>query len=177
MPRPSRRNQIRKVRVGEAITARMLQDLAAIPFSILGGRGIRVDESSGRMTISLAEPIINPRPSFFGLINANETDGTNRWLYTVDEAILTGAGYSGWAARTSGRQVDARNMAEVGNTASIAGGVDTGGTDYPAGFSAKPVPDGTLVQVWQVMKSDQSATEWWFNYGPTPHDGTCEAPP
>lgn len=176
MPKPVRRNQIRKVRGGEAITVRMISALAEVPFSILGGRGIKVAESKGRMTISLSEPIINPRPSFFGLVTASEADGDNRWAYTVSEAILTGTGYTGWAARTGGREVTARNLKEVGNTSTVAGGIDTAGDDYPDGFSTLPVPTGSLVHLWQVTKSDQSAIEWWFDGGPTAHDGTCEAP-
>lgn len=173
----ARRNQIPKAKAGQAITRRMVDTLASVPFAILGGKGIRVVESNGRFTVSLNEPIINPRPSFFGLIASSSTDGSNRWAYSIDEAVQGGAGYTGWAARTGGRDVTARNMAEVGNTATIVGGVNVDGTDYPAGFVPKPVPNGTLVLVWQVMKSDQSATEFWFNYGPTPHDGTCEAAP
>ena len=175
--KPFRRNQIPKVRAGQAITQRLMNTLAETPFAILGGRGITVVESGGRITISLAEPIINPRPSFFGLITATPTaDGDNRWTYQVTEAILSGSGYTGWATRSNGRVVTARNISEVGNTSSVAGGIDQLGSDYPAGFDTVPVPQNTLVQVWQVLKSDQSAVEWWFNWGPTAHDGTCAAP-
>ena len=172
-----RRNQIPKIRGGEAISKRLLNGLLETPFSILGGRGIKVSESNGRVTIALTEPIVNPRPSFFGTITAAPTaDGDNRWTYEVSEAILTGSGYTGWTTRTGGRVVTARNISEVGNTSSVAGGIDQLGGDYPDGFDTVPVPQGHLVHVWQVLKADQSAIEWWFNWGPTAHDGTCDAP-
>lgn len=105
-------------------------------------------------------------------IGTATSDGTDRWSYAFDEVELSAAGYASWATRTGGTSGTARNLSELGNASGVAGGVDTGGADYPAGFSAQPVASGTVVMMHPIRAGDGTLT-YWFEHGPTAHDGTC----
>ena len=104
----------------------------------------------------------------------SDGEGSNRWVYDLEEVYKSAAGYGGWSARTAGRTVTAYNFCEDISTdaAGIQGnGIDTGGTLWSnVNFSIQPAPVGTIVVVFAIRFEDQM--EWWFGYE-NAVDGDC----
>ena len=158
---------------------RELSDLIAWKKSI-SGPGVH----STARTLLIRQPVVRQRsapaipPSFrfkvFRITDSTQ-DGSNlRWTYTGNEVEKTSEGYGGWTDVEGGLEDQTLySLAEDQQTGTVAGDVDTDGDDYPDGFSAMPIADGTRVVCMAVPIGGE--TEWWIVNRITAHDGTCEA--
>lgn len=141
-----------------------------------GGPGIVVSQHGENDVISLSRDF-RRQAAFPAKIGSATTDDTNQWTYNFLEVVKSSAGYGGWTARTGGRTGTARNMFEdMNDGVGIEGnGIDVDGTDFPAGFSIQPVPDGTVVMMYRVLEAATGTQEFWFDYV-NAVDGTCDPP-
>ena len=168
------KQRLHRWKIGDAITADLLNELRdAIP-DLHAGRDIVLERLPGQITVSVDPRRPLPKQTFWARITAATSAGPNRWQYQIEEVIKTGAGYAGWTTKPIARTGDAFNTAEeMNNGSGLEGnGVDIG--NLPAGFSLKPAPTGLLVFVTVVTLNDQSAKEFWLCHE-NAIDGECPA--
>lgn len=106
-------------------------------------------------------------------VTASSVLASNRWTYTL-EATVPQASAAGSTAVPGSAFASATgyNLAEFGNTASTAGGVNATRA-AGLGFTMQPVPTGTLVHAFQLVHTTgqqiilfERANSW---------DGECDA--
>ena len=128
--------------------------------------------------------------AFPALITGNASLATNRWKYAFNEVLLTNTDttrdldgdYGRSGTTTSGYAI---NLAEMNHTSTYAWGIDTTGTDYPAGFAARPIGGAganndhkydVAVIMYETLafNGDGQRTVYFFDLMGS-HDGTCSA--
>lgn len=124
---------------------------------------------------------------FDAIITGSTSYATNRWAYAWSEAYDDGGELVVLSASEGGRSGTtstdyALNTAEMFHTSTYAWGVDTTGTDYPAGFAPRPVGGGGTtsthkynvgVRMRQLTDPDGNTIYRFTGWGS--HDGTCDA--
>lgn len=141
------------IRPGVRFTGRKLIEAieASVP-DIRGGNGIEVKEGQNRFVISATatQARVPAGATFFPAIISTVTVQTaNQWRYGWDEAEVVNFGVFGILANgrssTDGDQFEARNIAEVTNTATIVlRGLDLN-ADPTITITLQPIPVGSVV--------------------------------
>lgn len=118
---------------------------------------------------------------------------TSQFVYTITQVKLTVTASGGTPSAVTIEEVEqgkgiidgkALNIAELANSdTGVAFGVDQGGTDYPAGFTVKPISGGgddathqqdVLVYVVGKVAASDGSTIYLIDRMGT-HDGGCSA--
>lgn len=170
----SAREELHKWKVGDPITANLLNQLReAIPH-LQAGAGITISRAKGQATIAIDTREPRPKRTFWARITGAQAVNTNQWRYTAEEAAKLGPGHQGWQTKPGGRTGDAYNLRENANDGS---GLEDDGIDHdrlPGTFAMQPAPTGALVLVTIVTHNEAGTqhAEWWFDYRNSV-DGTC----
>lgn len=123
------------------------------------GRGVWISNTSKTSTSNAQFEL--------GTVSGNtKENGVARWEYSVFDTNFNGANFV-----VSGSFVNAKNLLEVMNTSTTAYGISVTGSHGITlagftGFSFKPVPNGTIVE----MKYKNGG---YFFSAPNPIDGAC----
>jgi hypothetical protein len=118
-----------------------------------------------------------PAEQRYARVTASAQVGSNlQWTYTITEVEKSGAGYGNWTDKSGGLSgATAYNLNEDQNGTAAAGHVYGNGVAFNnllGTFTVKPFPNGTRVKIWPVVRTDNGATEWWFEL-PSGIDGAC----
>ena len=119
---------------------------------------------------------------FFAKITAATAATTDRkWYYSWSEVEKSGAGYTAntWSVKSGGKSgasdnADTRayNLKEYSNTGTLSNGLAT--SHLLGTFKPVAIPNGTIVKMYAVTRSDSGATEYWFDE-PIAMDGGCSS--
>lgn len=169
----------RKYRRGDKLKAEELNKRLAAP--IVAGPGLRISETLSGTVISLASNRAEATTFFWAKTTTHEPVGAAKWRYGFVEVYKIDGGYAGWIERPNGRTSETvgllYNVAEAFNPDNgdgiVGAGYDT--TNFPEGWTLRPVPIGRLVLIAVVTIGDGSK-EYWIDV-PNVVDGTCAPEP
>lgn len=144
---------------------------------------IRVDGLSYQQTaagiVMGAEPRSAAEGFFYAKITGNTTVITGRkFTYKWEEVEQTSAGYnpSDWSLVSGGKtstttSTEAKNLAEIINTATGQLGNGVYGNHIISGFNFMPAPTGLIVEMRERTLSDGSVHYWFTHLNAI--DGSC----
>lgn len=181
------------IQPGQTITASWLNAIKnAVARLIVGGHGINVNSTGGRITVSLAgDPGGRSQKRIFARITgvAAMAGRTTRWIYDIELVNIIVTASSGTPTAitietttdpaTTGKAI---NLAEIANDDDgIAFAVNTAGASYPNNFAPRPISGGgtdnthqqdVIIEITGKVTASDGSTIYLFDRQGT-HDGTC----